>query len=140
MKLLTVNVDSSSVRLSAFSMERAKPRRVATHQGAQDPSKAPAVLSEVLSDWNLVSFDAVVHRIVHGGRTLAKPCLLNAGIEEQILDLAELAPLHQPAALAWINAGREVLGESVQQVAVFDTASFAELPEVAASYALPRAL
>jgi len=140
MKLLTVNVGSSSVRLSAVLMEHGKPRRVATHHGAQNSSRAPAVLSEVLSDWNLASFDAVVHRIVHGGRTLAKPCLLDAGIEAQILDLVELAPLHQPAALAWIKACREVLGASVQQVAVFDTAFFTELPEVAASYALPRAL
>jgi len=140
MKLLTVNVGSSSVRLSAFSMEHGEQRRVATYHGAQDPSKANAVLSEVLSDWNLDSFDAVVHRIVHGGRTLVKPCLLDAGIEAQMLDLAELAPLHQPAALAWIKACREALGESVPQVAVFDTAFFAELPEVAASYALPRAL
>jgi len=29
------------------------------------------VLSEVLSDWSLVRFDALVHRIVHDGRILA---------------------------------------------------------------------
>ena len=140
MKLLTVNVGSSSVRLSVFSIGEAKPTCVASYHGKQDASKALAVLREVLRDWQLAGVDAVAHRIVHGARLLVKPCLIDRDIEAQIRALAELAPLHHPAALAWIKACHELLGASVPQVAVFDTAFFAELPEVAASYALPHAL
>lgn len=51
-----------------------------------------------------------------------------------------LAPLHHPAALAWIRACRDGLGVGVEQVAVFDTAFHAGLPAAAATYALPHGI
>jgi acetate kinase len=60
--------------------------------------------------------------------------------ERALRELAPLAPLHLPVALEWVDVCRATLGADVPQVAVFDTAFFAGLPDVAAEYALPREL
>ena len=51
-----------------------------------------------------------------------------------------LAPLHNPVSLRWICATREVLGADISQIAVFDTAFFTALPEIARTYAIPHEL
>ena len=84
--------------------------------------------------------DAVAHRVVHGGERLVRPVRVDAPIRTEIERLVELAPQHNPQALAWMRACDELLGPTVSQVAVFDTAFYAELPGVARTYALPREL
>lgn len=82
---------------------------------------------------------AVGHRVVHGGPVFDAPVLVDDKVLQQIRDLSELAPLHNPANVTGIEqAGRAFPG--VPQVAVFDTAFFAGLPAVAATYALDRAV
>jgi acetate kinase len=66
--------------------------------------------------------------------------MLDDAVEGEIRRLAPLAPLHNPVALKWVAACRAEFGANAAQVAVFDTAFYAALPEVAATYALPRAL
>jgi acetate kinase len=51
-------------------------------------------------------------------------------------DLTDLAPLHQPRAIAGIEAARAAL-PGVPHVACFDTAFHAAMPAPAAAYALP---
>ena len=52
-------------------------------------------------------------------------------------DLAELAPLHNPASLDGITAVEQVL-PTVPQVAAFDTAFHATLSEAARTYPVPQ--
>ncbi len=52
-------------------------------------------------------------------------------------DLAELAPLHNPASLEVIDAVEHAL-PGVPQVAAFDTAFHATLPEAARTYPIPQ--
>ena len=56
----------------------------------------------------------------------------------EIRDLIPLAPLHNPGAVAGIQAARAEF--DVPHVAVFDTAFFATLPPAAATYAIPADL
>ena len=79
---------------------------------------------------------AVGHRVVHGGSRFREAVVVNAGVRDQILQLAELAPLHNPAAVAGIDAARARF-PSVPQVAAFDTAFHATLPQAAAVYPVP---
>ena len=80
---------------------------------------------------------AIGQRVVHGGPVFDAPVLVNDDVLQQIRDLSELAPLHNPANVSGIEqAARAFPG--VPQVAVFDTAFFASLPAVAATYALDR--
>ncbi|HUX31626.1 MAG TPA: acetate/propionate family kinase [Thiobacillus sp.] len=137
MKLLTVNAGSSSIRLAAYASER---RLLATHHSDAAPARAQTVLREFIKQHGLDDIAVVAHRVVHGGNTLVRSCVIDAAVEREIERLSVLAPLHNPPALAWLRACRALLGARVPQVAVFDTAFYAHLPEVAATYALPRAL
>ena len=80
---------------------------------------------------------AVGHRIVHGGTRFTAAVRITAEVRDAILELCELAPLHNLAGLEGIRAIGRVL-PSVPQVAVFDTAFHATLPPAARTYAIPR--
>ncbi|HTT05798.1 MAG TPA: acetate/propionate family kinase [Steroidobacteraceae bacterium] len=142
MPLLTVNVGSSSVRLVGYDAgERpvvSEHLDLPTAEARAHPEHL-AALQALLTRAELQPLEAVAHRVVHGGEELTRPCLIDAAVEAQIEVLGELAPLHNPAALAWIRLCRE-LCPRVPQIAVFDTAYFARLPLVARQYALPQAL
>jgi acetate kinase len=81
--------------------------------------------------------DAVAHRVVHGGLRLREPVLIDTVVRERIAELESIAPLHNAPALAGIETAERAL-PSVPQVAVFDTAFHATLPEEASVYPVPR--
>jgi acetate kinase len=81
---------------------------------------------------------AVGHRVVHGGPEFSDPVILDDPVVQEIRDLIPLAPLHNPGAVAGIEAARGQF--DVPHVAVFDTAFFSTLPPAAATYAIPRDL
>jgi acetate kinase len=84
--------------------------------------------------------DAAVvgHRVVHGGTRFSAAVLIDDAVFEAIGQLTDLAPLHQPRALAGIAAARRALPDT-PAVACFDTAFHAGMPAAAAAYALPAA-
>ena len=70
------------------------------------------------------SFDeisAIGHRIVQGGSIFSKSELITPEVLEQIDELGELAPLHNPAHVLAIRACIKTFGDKIPQVAVFDT-------------------
>ncbi len=82
---------------------------------------------------------AVGHRIVHGGAVFRDPVIIDQQVIDQLRLLTPLAPLQNPPALAGLEAARRMLPDC-PHVAVFDTAFFAALPAVAATYAIDREL
>ena len=80
---------------------------------------------------------AVGHRVVHGGERFRRSVRIDDEVLSGIEECVELAPLHNPANLKGIRAARATLGEGVPDVAVFDTAFHATLPEVAYLYGIP---
>lgn len=83
---------------------------------------------------------AVGHRVVHGGEEIQESALISDEVISIISRCSELAPLHNPANLMGITASRELLGEGVPQVAVFDTAFHSSMPPEAFLYAIPYSL
>jgi acetate kinase len=81
--------------------------------------------------------DAVGHRVVHGGSVFREAVVVDDAVRKAIAGLAELAPLHNPAALAGIDAVSRAR-PGVPQVAAFDTAFHHTIPDAAALYPLPR--
>jgi acetate kinase len=79
---------------------------------------------------------AVAHRIVHGGRRLRDPVIVDDEVEAELAAVTELAPLHNAPALAALRRARAELPD-LPHVAVFDTAFHATIPDEAATYALP---
>ena len=80
---------------------------------------------------------AVAHRIVHGGAGFTDPVVVDAQVGAKLRALAPLAPLHNPAALNVLEVARAAFA-GVPAIAVFDTAFFATLPEIARRYAVPE--
>ncbi len=81
--------------------------------------------------------DAIGHRFVQGGDKYTKSVLIDAEVEKVVEELSPLAPLHNPANLQGYRACKDVVGESVPQVAVFDTAFHSTMPAKAYMYAVP---
>jgi acetate kinase len=86
----------------------------------------------------LAGIGAVGHRVVHGGHRFTAATPIDDDVVDGIEALTDLAPLHQPRALAGIAAVRAAM-PGVPAVACFDTAFHAGLPAAAAAYALPAA-
>lgn len=80
---------------------------------------------------------AVGHRVVHGGQRFRQSVRIDTDVIHAIEDQVELAPLHNPANLKGIRAITDLLGPGVPQVAVFDTAFHATMPETSFLYAIP---
>lgn len=145
MIVLTVNSGSTSVKLAAFEAgaageARPPPRQLEAQHLTSDAALDPAAALRGFIARLHQAPAAVAHRVVHGGTQFTAPALIDDEVRGAIAALAELAPLHNPAALHWIDAAREICGRDVPQVAAFDTAWFSSLPRVAAEYALPPEL
>jgi len=147
MRLLTCNVGGATAKLAAYALAEGEPRRLGGLDLRRDPAWSAAafateivVRSKVLADQiETRAWDAVAHRIVHGGPQHRHATLLDSAVREAILQATPLAPLHNPVALAVADQIAARL-PGLPQVAVFDTGFFADLPDVASGYALPRSL
>jgi acetate kinase len=79
------------------------------------------------------------HRIVHGGPRFTGPVLIDGEVKRALLDLAPFAPLHIASQVAMIDAVAAHYPD-LRQVACFDTAFHAAMPELAQRFALPNEL
>ena len=132
LRILVVNAGSSSLKLRVIE---ADDRVSAT---ADLPARGGHVEDSAI-ETTLRGFgkvDAAGHRVVHGGNQFSEAVRIDERVEQQLHALADLAPLHQPAALAVLAAVRRVLPQ-VPAVACFDTAFHAAMPVAATTYALP---
>ncbi len=79
---------------------------------------------------------AVGHRVVHGGEKFSSSMLINKELMQELRNLIELAPLHNPHNIRGINACMKKMPD-VPMVAVFDTAFHSGMPPHAYIYGLP---
>ncbi|MEM6729259.1 MAG: acetate kinase, partial [Pseudomonadota bacterium] len=84
------------------------------------------------------SLKAAAHRVVHGGTAFSATTLITPAVIDAITEMIPLAPLHNPANLAPIQALAAQAPDLPQYVA-FDTAFHATIPDVVQTYALPEA-
>jgi acetate kinase len=140
MRVLVVNAGSSSLKLRVLRWSGEDAGRwdvehtveLDRWDGEHDLTQIEPAVAEA------DPIDAVGHRIVHGGTEFSEPTRLTAEVGKKILGLSELAPLHQPPAIAGVRAVQRLLPD-VPHVACFDTAFHTTMPAAAATYALPGA-
>jgi acetate kinase len=131
MRLLVINCGSATLKYGLFEsgtpLTRAAGGTLAWEDGpAATIERALAALPAAPT--------AIAHRVVHGGDAFVDPVTIDDGVLRQLRELVPLAPLHNAIALEGIAATRAL---GVPQLAVFDTAYFAGLPDRARRYALP---
>jgi len=136
MSILVINSGSTSIKYKLFSDDDVEIKQGVLEGVTNHQIALKQVLREVGS---LMDLRAVGHRVVHGGDKFIRPVVINDKILSEIEKFNHLAPLHNPYNLAGIKAAREYLPEA-KQVAVFDTAFYAALPEAAKIYGLPLEL
>ena len=165
MNILVLNAGSSSLKYQVIKMPSQEVKCVGlieriglddaifTHEkGSEEYSEITAIknhkiglekIAETLLDPKkgvLVSVDdikAVGHRVVHGGNKFSKPTIVNQEVKENIRNLFDLAPLHNPANLMGIEVAENIFTTAIQ-IAIFDTAFHQTMPKVAYQYAIPN--
>ncbi len=137
---LAVNAGSSSLKLSAFD---ATGSRLFSRQTDElnDPSGEghAQALVEQLSAFECCcpgQMRGIAHRVVHGGDRFHAPTRVDETMLAGLREIKHLAPLHNPLAVACIEAARRRLPD-VEQYALFDTAFHHDLPPESRDYALP---
>ena len=166
MKILVINAGSSSLKYQLIDMDNESmvckgncerigmPGGIFTHKTADgrelhknvnmlDHTAAFMQVKNALMDQEygvIQSLDevaAVGHRIVQGGAIFHESVLVTEKVIEDIESLIPLAPLHNKAHSQGIRACREVFGESVPEVVVFDTSFHATMPPKAYMFNVP---
>lgn len=85
---------------------------------------------------SLDEINAVGHRVAHGGEYFDRSMVIGDKEREEIANLCELAPLHNPASLLGIDVMKKLL-PNVKHVGIFDTSFHQTMPPEAFLYALP---
>lgn len=136
MQVLGLNFGTASLKFALFAgngdvvAEGHLERPVSVQQGLGDVSERLAVAR--------AKVDAVGHRVVHGGSRYSEPALHDVDLERELQALVPLAPQHNPMAIEALRESAR-LWPGVPQVAVFDTAFHASIPDHASRYAVPDA-
>ncbi len=132
MNVLSVNVGSSSVKLSVLDDDDAV---LSSADSAVPASSIGTVLEEFLE--TAPPIDAIGHRVVHGGSLFTEAVMLGESVNDDLDRLAELAPLHNPPSTEAIRLLLNIR-PAIPQVACFDTSFHAHMPPHARTYPIPR--
>lgn len=133
-KILVFNVGSSSIKYNLF--ENSDLIKSGNYEKLETKEDYQKSVKEIFRKINEKNIDLIIHRIVHGG-DLKKPSRINRKIKKKIKIFSELAPLHNPKQLMVIELCEKY---KKTQYAVFDTAFFSDIPQIAKIYAIPKAL
>ncbi|WP_435006603.1 acetate/propionate family kinase [Tundrisphaera lichenicola] len=162
MSILVLNTGSSSLKFGLFDSPtlvstisgevdwrgRGRPAEVSIRiegeaeqrfpSESSDPGSAASLAIEQVVESSGSEIAAIGHRVVHGGSRFRSSVLIDSEVEKEIDRLSELAPLHNPHALAAIRAARAARPD-LPQVAVFDTSFFVDMPRSSVIYPVPHA-
>ena len=141
--VLVLNAGSSSLKYQVVRPDTGE-SLAGGHLERLDVSDFAGALDQVVDVLASAGIDqdslvAVGHRVVHGGGRFVSATLVDDAVLAGLDELAPMAPLHNPPAVQGVRAAMRAYPE-LPQVAVFDTAFFADLPPAAATYALDAEL
>jgi acetate kinase len=138
MSLLVLNAGSSNLKLRLFDDAARVELAFSQFEWPTDRRRTIEQIQSALEKHTGKgdAVRAVGHRVVHGGERFHESVRIDAEVKSAIARLAELAPLHNPAALEGVEVA-ESAWPGVPQVAVFDTSLFARLLPRAFLYPVP---
>ena len=162
MKILSVNAGSSTLKFRLYEMPEEKVLMKGTMEriglegsnysiriGEEKIQKdlplenhttaVNVLLKELVSAGLIQSLDeieAVGHRIVHGGNLYSSSVVMNDRVIQEIENISDLAPLHNPANLIGVKAIQKAIPSAIQ-VGCFDTAFHQTMKEVNYLYPVP---
>ena len=144
--LLTLNIGSSSLKYALYEVRPATVGQLLefaslplTVNGETVEQVLERLLLGVRSRWSGYTLKAVSHRVVHGGKDFTKSVVVTPAVLQALEALVSLAPLHQGVCLEGMRAVEKHFPKTVQ-VACFDTAFHAMLPDQETHFALPGSM
>lgn len=162
-KILAVNAGSSTLKWKLFSMPeetviasglvdrlnlpgsifKVKLADGTKHEETQDNitnKLAAAMVLTRLKSYGILKhlseISGVGHRIVAGGEIFKDSAVITPLVLKQIKALKDYAPLHNPVQAYYIEVFEQLLPDA-QEVAVFDTSLYAQMPEMNYLYGIP---
>ncbi len=163
MNILVFNCGSSSLKYRLISMPdeeqlsggeaqrigppTAKPSCLVLHGDGQqetrdipmrDHAEALEQVVGVLREMNAMP-DVIGHRLVNGGPTVTDHSWIDDTVLAELIACQDLAPIHNPPAIATIQACRNMF-PGLPQVVISDTAYHRTIPAHAQTYALPQSV
>jgi acetate kinase len=132
LRVLVVNAGSSSLKVSLVGPDDVSldEKEFDARDGHIDDVGLEAAIRR------MADIEAVGHRVVHGGPRYPASVRIDSKVIQYLTTIADLAPLHIPAALAYIETVGSLL-PGLPAVACFDTAFHSTMPAAAATYAIP---
>ena len=125
---------------SSFSIKTPDGSKVKKEVPIKNHEDAVNILLQQLIDLHIIKdfkeITGVGHRVVAGGEIFKGSALITDKVLQQIEDLKEYAPLHNPANATGIRAFKKVLPD-ITSVAVFDTSFHETLPAKNYLYSIP---
>lgn len=133
-------VDRLGLSDSVFTVKYGDGQKYEITQNIETQDVAVDLLLKKLIEFKIIAeyseISGIGHRVVAGGEDFKTSALITEASLKRIEELAEYAPLHNPAEAGVIRAFRNIL-PNVPQVAVFDTSFHTTMPEENYLYSLP---
>lgn len=162
MKVLSVNAGSSTLKFRLYEMPEEKvlmkgmferigsvgsgysirlgEEKIQGEVDLPDHTAAVEVLIEQLMKHGIITsledIKAIGHRVVHGGNKYSKSVVITPRVVQEIEEIADLAPLHNPAHLMGIRAFQKEIPNALM-VVCFDTAFHQTMREEEYLYPVP---
>ncbi len=162
MKIISINAGSSSLKFSLYNMDgeeliasgnferigiensfytiKYNGEKIVEEIDMPDCKVAVQILLDRLVTLGIIEsvdeIQGVGHRIVSGGEKYTKSVIITDRVIQDLIDLKDFAPLHNPAHVLAIKAFKEVLPH-VAMVAVFDTAFHQTMDKISYLYPVP---
>ena len=164
MKILVLNCGSSSLKYQLINMEnesvlakgnyerigmensflthKVNGEKYIIEQAVPTHDEAIKIIMDQLLNENygviksLEEIDGIGHRVVHGGEKFTKSVIITDEVIEGIKQCADLAPVHNPAAILGMEACEKLMPNK-KMCAVFDTAFHQTIPEERYLFPIP---
>ncbi|ANN48081.1 acetate kinase [Levilactobacillus brevis] len=135
-------VDRLNLPGSIFKVKLANGQKFTETQDKITNKLAAAMVLTRLKSYGIVQhlseITGVGHRVVAGGEVFKDSAVITPTVLKQIKELKDYAPLHNPVQAYYIDVFQQLLPEA-QQVAVFDTSLYTQMPAMNYLYSLPYA-
>lgn len=132
--------DRVGLENAVFKIKLSNGREYIRNTNIPDQSAAVKLLMEDLKKFKVVKSLKVIagvgHRVVNGGEIFKSSAVIDEKKLQQIIDLGELAPLHNIPEATGIKAFMKIIPD-VPQVAVFDTSYHTSLDPIHYLYSIP---
>lgn len=135
--LVVINVGGATIKIALFRLENSQLIQCERYIVKRELSEFVSCLKTAIQECKNQVI-SVAHRIVATEPEIQSPSIIDRGLLNSLSASEQLAPNHNPFAIAIIKVCIEEFGENIPQTIHCDSEFFKNLPEVASDFAPPK--